>query len=291
MMRFYVVTNEVRRAEFMSEIKPGIYRNVKITDYHSGDGLSATGLCELMRSPLHYITSLKTPHKETPALKLGSATHCAILEPERFAREYIKAGNLDRRTKEGKAAWLEIEQSGKIVLTPEEYDKVTSMTLAIRNHEVASKLFSEGLAEHSIFWNENIYSLDSDISILCKSRPDYVKTLSDGYIIVDLKTAQDAETREFQRRAYYKYFYHIQAGHYLNGFENITGTKVLAYIYVVIENEPPYAINVFRASQDFLNAGRTKVRELYELYASCKKSDNWPSYSSEIKDLNLPKGV
>ena len=121
----------------MSEIKPGIYRNVKITDYHSGDGLSATGLCELMRSPLHYITSLKTPHKETPALKLGSATHCAILEPERFAREYIKAGNLDRRTKEGKAAWLEIEQSGKIVLTPEEYDKVTSMTLAIRNHEVA----------------------------------------------------------------------------------------------------------------------------------------------------------
>ena len=73
MMRFYVVTNEVRRAEFMSEIKPGIYRNVKITDYHSGDGLSATGPCELMRSPLHYITSLKTPHKETPVLKLGSA--------------------------------------------------------------------------------------------------------------------------------------------------------------------------------------------------------------------------
>lgn len=60
---------------------------------------------------------------------------------------------------------------------------------------------------------------------------------------------------------------------------------------MVIENEPPYAINVFRASQDFLNAGRTKVRELYELYASCKKSDKWPSYSSEIKDLNLPKGV
>ena len=60
----------------MSEIKPGIYRNVKITDYHTGAGLSATGLCELIRSPLHYITSLKTPHKETPALKLGTATHC-----------------------------------------------------------------------------------------------------------------------------------------------------------------------------------------------------------------------
>ena len=43
------------------------------------------------------------------------------------------------------------------------------MTLAIRNHEVASKLFSEGLAEHSIFWNENIYSLDTDISIILTS--------------------------------------------------------------------------------------------------------------------------
>ena len=82
MMKFHVVIIfEVRRADIMSEIKPGIYRNVKITDYHAGDGLSATGLCDLMRFPLHYITSLKTPHKETPALKLGSATYCAILEP------------------------------------------------------------------------------------------------------------------------------------------------------------------------------------------------------------------
>ena len=282
---------KVRRTEIMSEIKPGIYRNIKITDYHTGAGLSAIGLCELMRSPLHYITSLKTPHKETPALKLGTATHCAILEPKRFANDYIKAGNLDRRTKEGKAAWLEIEQTGKIVLTPDEYNKVTSMVSAIQNHEVASKLLSNGLAEHSVFWNENIYSLDTDISILCKSRPDYIKSLSDGYIIIDLKTAQDAETKEFQRKAYFKYFYHIQAGHYLNGFEKLTGEKVLAYIYVVIENEPPYAINVFRASQDFLNAGRSKARELYELYASCKKTNNWPCYSSEIKDLNLPKGV
>ena len=152
----------------MIEVKSGIYRNIKITDYHAGIGLSSTGLCELMRSPLHYITSLKTPHKETPALKLGTATHCAILEPERFVKEYIKAGNLDRRTKEGKAAWLEIEQTGKIVLTAEEYDKVTGMVSAIKNHEIASKLLSGGLAEHSIYWNENIYSLDTDMSILCK---------------------------------------------------------------------------------------------------------------------------
>ena len=54
----------------MSEIKPGIYRNVKITDYYAGDGLSATGLCELMRSLLHYITSLKTPHKEILQISL-----------------------------------------------------------------------------------------------------------------------------------------------------------------------------------------------------------------------------
>ena len=71
MMKFRVVIIfEVRRADIMSEIKPGIYRNIKITDYHAEDGLSATGLCDLMRSPLHYITSLKTPHKEILQISL-----------------------------------------------------------------------------------------------------------------------------------------------------------------------------------------------------------------------------
>ena len=67
----------------MSDRKPGIYRDISNSEYHSGEGLAASHFRELLRSPLHYITRVNTSSKETPAMKLGTAVHCAILEPER----------------------------------------------------------------------------------------------------------------------------------------------------------------------------------------------------------------
>ena len=268
--------------------KTGIYRDIPSSEYHAGPGLGSGHLRELLKSPLHYITSINSPSKETPAMKLGTATHCAILEPERFEIEYVEAPCVDRRTKDGKALWSELEQSGKIVLSSEEYSKVTEMARAIKVHELASKLVSGGVSEQSVYWDQKVSSLDIP-EILCKSRPDYIKRLKKGYVIVDIKTTQDANIVEFQRKAYYKWFYHLQAAHYVRGFERVTGEKVIAFIYIAIESELPYAISVFKAGDDYLKAGEKKTQELYELYANCVAKDNWPSYSSGIQELRLPK--
>ncbi|MBR2207789.1 MAG: PD-(D/E)XK nuclease-like domain-containing protein [Synergistaceae bacterium] len=268
--------------------KVGIYRDISSSEYHSGPGLGSSQLGELARSPLHYITSVNSPHKETPATKLGTATHCAILEPERFDIEYIEAPCIDRRTKDGKAIWSEIEQSGKIILSSDEYSRVTEMANAIRSHDLASKLLQGGVCEQSVYWNQKVSSLDMP-EILCKARPDYIKPLKKGYIIVDIKTTQDAHISEFQRKAYYKWRYYLQAAHYVRGFEAVTGEKVTAFMYVVIESEAPYAISIFKAGDDYLKVGEDKIQELYELYASCMVSNNWPSYSDEIQELRLPK--
>ena len=115
--------------------------------------------------------------------------------------------------------------------------------------------------------------------------------LCEHTLIIDLKTSQDAETNSFQKKAYWNYGYHIQAAHYINGFEAVSGRKILAFIFVVIETEPPYAINIFKAADDFVNVGKNKVRELYELYASCFEKNSWPGYSEGIKELRLPKSI
>ena len=60
-------------------------------------------------------------------------------------------------------------------------------------------------------------------------------------------------------------------------------------MYIAIETEPPYAISVFKAGSDYLKAGEQKTQELYELYATCVANNNWPSYSSGIQELRLPK--
>ena len=272
----------------MADIKAGIYRGISNAEYHAGQGLGASNLRELLRSPLHYITSVNSEHKETPAMKLGIATHCAILEPERFDIEYVEAPVVDRRTKDGKAIWSELEQSGRIVLNSDEYGKVVEMASAIKRHELASKLVSGGVSEQSVYWYQRVSSLEVS-EILCKARPDYVKPLKKGYVIVDIKTTQDASMYEFQRKAYYKYCYHLQAAHYVRGFEAVTGEKVVAFMYIAIESEPPYAISVFKAGDDYMKAGEQKTQELYELYANCMAKDKWPSYSTGIQELRLPK--
>ncbi len=136
--------------------KTGIYRDISSVEYHAGPGLGSSHLRELLRSPLHYKTSINSPSKETPAMKLGTATHCVILEPERFEIEYVEAPCVDRRTKDGKALWSELEQSGRIILSSDEYIKVTDMANAIRGHDLASKLITGGASEQSVYWDQKV---------------------------------------------------------------------------------------------------------------------------------------
>src|SRR5256885_6932517 len=73
-------------------------------EYLAIEATSISRLKELRRSPLHYRHALEHP-KETVPLRLGTAAHCATLEPERFGRQFAiwsrrsdKTGNLCPRT-------------------------------------------------------------------------------------------------------------------------------------------------------------------------------------------------
>ena len=62
----------------------GIASRIPAAEYHASEGLSISRLKELKRSPKHYQWALTHP-KESQPLTLGSAAHCAVLEPERFS--------------------------------------------------------------------------------------------------------------------------------------------------------------------------------------------------------------
>ena len=99
-------------------------------------------------------------------------------------------------------------------------------------------------------------------------------------------------TRKSLENAFISIFYtfaYIIENCSINGFEAVTKEKVLAFIYVAIESEPPYAVSIFKAGNDFIDAGKAKLKELYELYAECMVKNEWPGYSKEIQELRLPK--
>ena len=273
-------------------MEPGVYGGIGNEEYHKGPGLSSSDLKLLARSPVHYKTAKAIPPKETDAMRLGTAAHCAVLEPDRFEKEYtVVPEGVDRRTKAGKQRWADLEATGKVVLPSDGAQMVQGMADSVRRHPTASKLFTGGVAEQSCYWSQTVYYADASTEILCKCRPDYVKAISGGYVIVDLKTTMDARERPFQGRAYWDLGYHLSAAHYVTGLTEIRGAPPQAFIFVAVEKEPPYAVNVFQAGRDFLDQGWAEAEELYKVYAACMASGKWPGYPDIIRELNLPRGA
>ena len=77
----------------------------------------------------------------------------------------------------------------------------------------------------------------------------------------------------------------------MTGMRALRGVKAQGFIFVTVEKTPPYAVNVFEASEEFIRAGEETNKKLYTLFASCQSSGNWPGYPVEIKKLMLPRGA
>lgn len=275
----------------METIAPGIYEGISNSDYHSGPGLSSSDMKCLAQSPLHYKTSKASPHEETDAMKLGTAVHFAVLEPDIFSEIYAETPEGDRRSKAFKTALAELEEQGKIPLTPNDYEAIQGMARSIQEHPLAGRWLTGGTAEISGYWMQRIDSDGLDTNILCKCRPDYIKEVGNQYVIIDLKTTRNAEPRYFSKAAYWDYQYHISAAHYLTGMEKLRGVRAQGFIFIAVEKAPPYAVNVFEASEEFIQAGEEINQELYKIFASCQASGNWPGYPAISRKLMLPRGA
>ena len=254
--------------------------------YHSHPAVGHSGLVRIMRSPAHYKDVLTDPPDPTPAMRLGTAFHTALLEPDRFGQTFVVAPKFDRRTKEGKAqaeAW-DTENAGKTALTPEDASKIDGMVTSVRGHIGAARLLSNGQAEMSGFWS------DPETGAACKCRPDFISgSIDDPVGIIDVKTACDASADGFSR-AIASLSYDLQAAYYVDGMKELTGRK-LPFFFVVIEKDAPHAVAVYRASEALLETGRSKYRAALELLRWCQEKNSWPGYQpgGEIEEIDLPR--
>ena len=102
-------------------------------DYNSAEGIRRSDLWKMEDSPEKFKYFLEHPMEQTPAMAFGSACHKYILEPDSFGSEYVLASSVDKRTKEGKAAWETFlsENAGKtiVALLPDSGDRYLSTPL------------------------------------------------------------------------------------------------------------------------------------------------------------------
>ena len=230
-------------------MKPGVYAGISNADYHGGDGVSKSGLDIVARSPMHYKFSRDAANdsEPTPAMRIGTAAHTMILEPETFVDAYAQpfepdpgalasadeikgrlrdlglkvSGRKDElierlREADPDAVFLddlraayEAENAGREILSAVEIEQLEAMRDAVMSHQAARLLLTgaPGVAELSAYWT------DDDTGLLCRCRPDFWR--ADG-VLVDLKTTDDASPEGFAR-SIEKFRYHVQAPFYLDG--------------------------------------------------------------------------
>jgi exodeoxyribonuclease VIII len=250
--------------------------NLPAEEYHISPGISKSGLDKIAISPAHYLAGKERPQKPSEELLIGQATHTLILEPEKFDGEFIVApSNLDKRTTAGKAAALELEESGKKVLSADQFDKIEGMAKSVRSNGLASELISNGHAEVSA--NTVIEE------VMVRGRCDFLR--SDG-CLVDLKTTRSAHPKQFSK-SIAEFRYHVQAAIYTDIFQ-ANGIYVPDFTFIAVEKFYPYAVGIYQVDEDAIDHGRRLYLRDLSVYRECLQSKIWPSYPEEIVTLRLP---
>lgn len=250
------------------------------TDYHADrTSISKSGLDQIRKSPAHYMAYLQEPREPTRAMLIGSAMHCAILEPHRYRDLYTVADADDRRSKEYKATVEGMPEHE--VLTRTEGHWIQSMAEAVHAHTGARSLLGgKGDAELSGF------ATDPATGVRIRCRYDYL--LSDTPISVDLKKTQDARPNAVQR-SIANYRYHVQAAMYAHVYEQITGAQLQAMAFIFVEERPPHAVTVVTLPPAAVEQGYREMRDDLALYAECVASGEWPAYGDAVNVVDLPQ--
>ena len=249
------------------------------TEYRTHPSVSRSDLWNMRISPEKYRYKHDNPSIPTDALLFGQVFHKLVLEPEDFDNEFAVMPKIDRRTKAGKQQAEEFAQEcvSKTVLPMDMYEQALGMKMSVMNNPMACKLLA-GQHEVPYFW------LDEESGVECKCRADCVSSIGDLNVIVDLKSCQNAATRDFSREAI-RYGYDFQSAFYSDGISKCTG-KDYMFVFVAVEKEPPYAVNILQADDMFTEHGRQTMRKLLAEYAECCESGNWYGYMGKENNIN-----
>lgn len=256
-----------------------ILENLPFAEYLAIEAASNSGLKRVRRSPAHF----KYPEpqkKDSRAMEIGRAIHCAILEPELFQSTYHVAEADDRVSAFYKG--MANDFGGDLVLTRPEYRRVSGMMeSAYRNKRFAELMRRTGRNELSLVTD------DPATGVKIKVRFD---RKGDGLFALDLKKCQDARGSEFCK-AIGNYGYYMQIPFYAWAWELETGEKMNCsrdFPIVALEEDSPHAVVLHDLDEIALELGRRHFRQALDDYARCMDAGEWQAYPEESEITSIP---
>lgn len=283
-----------QRQAIVAESDPNV---IETTAYHSRPELNWSRLKSGAVSAKHLKQVLESPPKPaTAAMELGTAIHCAVLEPERFAREVVIApeafvtGSGGLSTAKDAKAWRAGLAPDAMVLTQQQYDNCVAARENVMAHEDARLwLESSDLIEHEAFWTETVDAAGESLAVDCRMKADAVSRKLG--LLWDLKSigtgmaplSVDRCVREIASR-----LYHGQLGYYTRGFAK-NGIDISAVGWIFVESSAPFDVVVIQADADMMTKGYDLAEKLLRRYATAKVTGRWPGVAERAVVVSLPK--
>jgi hypothetical protein len=263
--------------------EPTVIHDMPEDDYHSHPtSLSASGAKWL--APPNACPAKFVWHRDNPVQKdvydFGHVVHRMVLGK---GADFEVIPYDSRRSKAAQELDAELRAEGKVPVTPAEFEHAQAVAAAVEGDPLAGPLFTGGDAEVSLFWP------DPDTGVTRRARLDYFRPGGGDRraIIADLKTARSSDPYVFGKSAA-DFGYAISAANYVDGVIACGLADDPAFLFAVVEKEPPYVITTLQADDDVIQLGRALMRKALALYKQCTDSGQWPGYSSAIEPLNLP---
>lgn len=256
-------------------------------EYHAGPGISKSHLDVIAgKSPLHYWAKYIDPNRvreePTAAMKLGTAIHAAVLEPDLLHKTCVADPGIDKRSNAGKAEWaaFKAEHAGKLILPDDDFQACLQVRDAVLRHPVARGLLSGGKAEQSFF------AIDSETGELVKCRTDYLQ--DSGALVVDVKSTDDASPTGFAKSVA-NFRYHIQPPWYFDVLKTAFGEAPANWVFLAVEKKPPYAIGAYFVHPTDVERAREVARRDLARIVECKRAGSFPDFAAEVLPLELPR--
>ena len=251
--------------------------------YRREEGVNQSSLKKILVSPAHYKAALASRVLPTPAMEMGTAAHCLVLDgQEAFDAQYCKKpDNIKLTTKEGKE-WKASIGRKKILTTggkDDPWGAVQGMAESLRKLEWYSGTDAEYIKRNEV----SIYFDWMDVR--CKARLDSV--LVDEGIILDLKTTDTIDPELFTKKVV-SLGYDFQAAYYVKAAEEAFG-KPFRFIFAAVERRAPYSVDLFAVSDAMLEEGKRKCEAALRRLKRCQKDDDWANRSPVINSLDYPQ--
>lgn len=244
-------------------------------EYHSlgKEVISASGLKQIAKkSVAHYLSS--TGIKETDSMRLGTAVHSKILEPENYDNEIAVLPDLNLRTKDGRAERDAFEENNKekTIIRTEDLDIIQGIYNNFRNHPLAPRLLNNAKIEFSH------YGEIQNIPVRC--RPDaYIEQTG---VIIDIKTCQDNSPKAFKSDVY-KYGYHIQAAFYCEALKAILDKPFSPhdFRFIAVETNYPFSCEVYALDNKEIENGYKATEKAWDEWKLYKETGVILGYQTE----------